>query len=242
MRGRRVLCFFGLTGFCLSAAVFYYVYRPVSKPFLTSAVAGLTVIHLWERTDRWSDFYQTWLIPPAVLPVPTFVTTGVRDSPAFQGCTRAHMKALQEGWRRFKHQPQAFLLVLEDDATTESEPLQRWLLPPWPTDAQVIQLACNPLRLERCRHTSPYYRVHASLCLTALCIRISYIPQLYHHYHTAYTQETPVDLYLQHIQYKDHWYAHWPPLMYQKPSYSDLEKRPVDYGLWDRQGLQATWL
>ena len=225
--------------FVFFVTIVCYVYIPPELS-LTSCVAGLTVIHLWERKDRWADFCQTWLTPPVLLPVSTFVTTGVREHPAFQGCTQAHMKALLEGWCRFQHRPRAFLVVLEDDATTTlSEP---WNIPPWPTNAQVLLLACNPLRLERCKHHSPYYRVHASLCLTALCIRISYIPHLFHHYQTAHAQKTPVDLYLQRIQYHEHWYAHWPPLIHQKPSYSDLEKKHVDYGIWDREGRQATWL
>lgn len=200
---------------------------------------AITWIHLKHRQDRYTKLVQNWLSPPPPLPLYCFITPAIKKSEGFMGCIESHIKALHK-MKRQLYRPDDWVCVMEDDAKglLPSDALLTQI----PAAASVVLLGCTPVELYLAPASSCIKRVRRALCMVAALIRVRYLDTLLHYYEEALYKRIPLDLLCQTHQEVDHWYAIWPPLISQQPSYSDIEQKDVDYSPWDVQGLQLRWI
>jgi len=150
-----------------------------------------------------------------------------------EACRRSHLKALAE----IEASNAPYGIVLEDDAVWNQDPAVvndilsrvKESISKYP----VILLACNGygkptdepwmLAVQDCQTTSAYV------------IRKDYISTLRKVWETETTEAYPVDLAWKRLQIQDHWGMTQPKLMIQGASFSDIENRHVDYGVFHMQ-------
>lgn len=145
------------------------------------------------------------------------------------GCVKSHIEilkmALRQEWKN--------VLVLEDDSEWNR----------FSTGYSILNtLANNPYDVILLGGCSSYfdrnsYKLYSSQTTTAYLINKHYIPILLQNFESGLiglldTNDRPVyslDMYWKQLQAKDNWFIVSPSLIYQMPSYSDIEGKDVDY-------------
>jgi len=151
---------------------------------------------------------------------------------AFEASRRSHLKALAE----IAASDAPHGLVLEDDVvwhqpiSVVNDILSRVNLSI--SKHPVILLSCNG----RGTATDEPWMLAVQDCQTASAyiIRKDYIPTLVKLMETETTETFPLDQAWKRLQVKDNWGLTQPKLMVQGASFSDIENRPVDYGVLSR--------
>jgi glycosyl transferase family 25 len=156
--------------------------------------------------------------------------SGIKLQHGAIGCTLSHISvlrmAIQNNWNN--------VLVMEDDAE-------------WNNFAQgyvtLKKLACNPYDVIMLGGSfASYYpetlRLHRALTTTAYLVNKHYMPTLLRNFeeglskfllHPSEPELYAIDMYNNCLQQADNWYIVQPALVYQKPTFSDVENRFVDY-------------
>ena len=158
------------------------------------------------------------------------IYASVDEKDPFMGCTRSHKRAL-----RRSYETGVFLtMVLEDDFRLDmvfsraASMIRTWLakLP----NSDVLMLQCNPLRLTD-SGVEGIRKVSAALSTAGYIVKSSYIPTMIDSMNHSLSRNKPLDLDFQRLQRRDQWHALQPPMGTQRASYSDIEKRFVNYGV-----------
>lgn len=148
------------------------------------------------------------------------------------GCALSHVKALQD--------EKGSVLVLEDDVTFRYMPnLRRLLREDW---WDVIAFAHNGRWDPRKCHThhgAGYCKSTHFGTSSAYLVRGTYKPTLIKNLNTSWKRlangtrpsQAAMDQNWNDLQVKDRWYVRVPRLAHQRPSYSDIEAKNVDYGV-----------
>jgi glycosyl transferase family 25 len=155
--------------------------------------------------------------------------SAIKDKQGIVGCVKSHIAvlkmALDKGWKN--------LLVLEDDAEwneyytgyNKLKHLAELQFDAIMLGGTAVVYYPDTLRLVNAQTT------------TAYLINAHYIPTLLANFeeglvgllNTNHRDSYSLDMYWKSIQARDTWFVIMPPLVYQTPGYSDIEKKEVDY-------------
>jgi glycosyl transferase, family 25 len=205
----------------------------------------ITYISLDHRTDRQAlleaeldHFGVSYTRTSAIKANTSFLNVVIRHSRRRRqqlgalGCALSHVKALQDA--------KGNVLVLEDDVTFRYMPnLRRLLREDW---WDVIALAYNggwDPRECRTVHGAGYCKSTYFRTSAAYLVRGTYKPTLVKNLNTSWKRlangtiprQAALDQSWHDLQVKDRWYVGVPRIAHQRPSYSDIENKNVDYGV-----------
>jgi glycosyl transferase family 25 len=189
-------------------------------------VDKVVYINLDSRTDRrahMENITQTFGGKVSRFPA-------IKHSPGIVGCVMSHIsilkRAIDEKWRN--------VLILEDDANWNNFDEGYAKLEKLATsDFDVILLGGSFIYYDQSS-----YRLYSGQTTTAYLVSSKYIPTLLANYEEGLKklQAEPrmreiysLDIYWKRLQSRDNWYVIMPCLLYQVPSYSDIEGVFVDY-------------
>jgi NAD(P)-dependent dehydrogenase (short-subunit alcohol dehydrogenase family) len=190
-------------------------------------------INLPERSDRRALAEALWAEQLGMASLTRI--DGVPATPAYAGCTRAHISAVDAILTRSARE--RFVILAEDDVVlldgSDPDRLRTLLesaLATFP-DLDVLFLTAS---LHRFRKT-PLEGVvrlkrNGALAMPALILRTGYARRLRGIYVQALDRGVPHDRLTLKVQGRDQWYALDPPWMRQASGFSDIEKKYVDYG------------
>jgi len=205
---------------------FYFPEATVVDLEMWNFIDKVVYINLDHRTDR--DEHMKQMTQTFGDKVSRF--SGIKLQHGAIGCTLSHISvlrmAIQNNWNN--------VLVMEDDAE-------------WNNFAQgyvtLKKLACNPYDVIMLGGSfASYYpetlRLHRALTTTAYLVNKHYMPTLLRNFeeglskfllHPSEPELYAIDMYNNCLQQADNWYIVQPALVYQKPTFSDVENRFVDY-------------
>ena len=154
----------------------------------------------------------------------------IKETPGAIGCTKSHIailrRALEEKWGN--------VLILEDDVEWNNfdqgyaklEHLAK-------SSFDVVLLGGSCIYYDQ-----GSYKLFSGQTTTAYLVHSKYIPTLLGNFEEGLVklQKEPhlhalyaIDMYWKRLHSRDNWYVIMPCLMYQLPSYSDIENTFVDY-------------
>ena len=145
------------------------------------------------------------------------------------GCTMSHIAvlemAIQNKWKNY--------LVVEDDAVWSSTDSYQLLLELIQKPHDVIQLGSTYTEYDK-----ETYKTSKAWTTTAYIVQEHYYQTLLQNFRegldhlikTGLGHHFAIDVYMGHLQRKDHWYVVVPSLIIQRPGYSDIEKHVTDNG------------
>ena len=216
----------------------------LSEAFLSGKLASnievCFIINLDHRTDRWADISafvkETFLNLSNVHRLPAVYT----PTNGALGCLMSHISVLR---RAKAEHPHHNVLVLEDDVQATSEPFQESIerffsTPQLAANWDVLMLACNVLEDRKIFHTSdvPVREIKEGLTTSAYLVRAGYVGTLLAVFEeclqkgkVSWKESYCTDRCWIPLQKRDRWYNFSPALLRQAPSYSDIEKKMVDY-------------
>lgn len=182
------------------------------------------VINLDHRKDRLEDLQGElqklkWKVKRV---------SAVHMSPGWKGCVRSHIKAL----RQAQTDGCDWAIILEDDFQIHHirPDLNRMLAGICASDYQVVCLSGNVLRSWPTSWRG-IHRLHCGLAASCYMIRRDYIPTLIDLWERT-KDDTQADMSWQRLQVRDRWGVLYPKLAIQRPGFSDIEQRHVDYSIY----------
>jgi len=155
--------------------------------------------------------------------------SAIREDFGALGCTKSHIAVLEmaisQGWSNY--------LVIEDDGMWSS----------FDTSYPILEnLSKNPYDVIVLGAVVPVYdkvtyKLQKSQTTTSFLVNKHYYTTLLQNFKDGArglsgTRSPPLyalDMYWQRLQARDNWYLVAPSLVVQRPSYSDIEKKEVDY-------------
>jgi len=189
-------------------------------------IEKVVYINLEHRTDRRQEIESELSIFPSEK-IQRF--NAIKENFGALGCTKSHIAVLEmaisEGWSNY--------LVIEDDGMwsnfDKSYPILESLSKN-PYDVIVLG-AVVPV------YDKITYKLQKSQTTTSFLVNKHYYKTLLQNFKDGahgltLTRSPPMyalDMYWQRIQARDNWYLVAPSLVVQRPSYSDIEKKHVDY-------------
>lgn len=199
-----------------------------NAPEWTHYVDLFLFINLENRTDRKKEILRQF----QQLGIPTQkVVRIIASLSGFTGCTRSHINALSfamiQGCKR--------TMICEDDfEVTNLENFHEQM-----NDAinnnfvqNVLMISMSPIRISPVSHTSEktqLVQVQQALAMGAYIVKEGYFEKLIQIFQDALKLQKPHDLVTQLHQKNDKWYGFYPPIAHQRPGYSDIEKKDVNY-------------
>ena len=201
-------------------------------------------INLDHRTDRWEEAtanYEAMGVPPGTVTRWSAVT-----EPNFGalGCAKSHVAALAHFLTQENTQ---CCMILEDDFDFVRpwgefvESFNRMVAERIEWDALLLMgtgtIAHEPLatgfaRIFEARSTAGYIvtRKYAAALLACFAETIPYMEQLRHFENRDFVGvRFAIDMAWQRLQRRDRWYIGAPSFGHQRPSFSDVEQRHVNY-------------
>ena len=183
-------------------------------------------INLDSRTDRKELFESQISIIPSQK-IQRF--SAIKHQQGAIGCTLSHIAileiAIKEGWKN--------VMILEDDATwnkiSVSVPILETL---GKSSFDVIVLGSV-----HANYTLETFKLHHCQTTTGYLVNKHYYSTLLQNFKEGLdqlqkTNNKPlyaIDMYWQRLQQRDNWYVVIPSLFIQRPSYSDIEQKDVNY-------------
>jgi glycosyl transferase family 25 len=159
----------------------------------------------------------------------------IRQNPGFTGCTRSHLSALNYAIEAKAN----YICIFEDDfmLTVSPETFHHKVSQAWVflKKFHILFLTMTPILLET-TELKHFFRVRQALAMPAMIVHKSYFLLLKSIYETALKEKIPHDLVTQRYQKNDLWYGFYPALARQRPGFSDIEGRNVDYKFLDVDG------
>jgi GR25 family glycosyltransferase involved in LPS biosynthesis len=184
-------------------------------------------INISHRTDR-EKLFQKELGKMAFEPSKIhklYASTG-----GFMGCTKSHIRSLQmalaSGANKIAIFEDDFMLTMKiQNAVTLIDQFFK-VFP----NANVLMLQSNPIEIQSTA-MSGISKVKKALSTAGYIIKVEYIPTMIRNLQQSLKDGKPFDIGLFQLQSTDHWYALQPPMGKQRPSFSDIENKFVNYGL-----------
>jgi len=189
-------------------------------------IEKVVYINLEHRTDRRQEIESELSIFPSEK-IQRF--NAIKENFGALGCTKSHIAVLEmailEGWSNY--------LVIEDDGMWSN----------FDTSYPILEsLSKNPYDVIVLGAVVPVYdkltyKLQKSQTTTSFLVNKHYYKTLLQNFkdgaHGLTLTKLPpmyaLDMYWQRIQARDNWYLVAPSLVVQRPSYSDIEKKHVDY-------------
>jgi glycosyl transferase family 25 len=215
--------------FCLNKAYVYHQHQIIESEFIRwKNVTKVYYINLAHRKDRAQQFSEE---------IPKFgfkKTANVEKFDAsyntvkgFMGCTLSHLRVLEDA-RKHNYR---FVLVFEDDFMVKRKNLEELFDKAWETfpTCNVLMLASNAVKTSKTK-VKGLNKVKQALTTSGYAVRRSYFGVMIENLRQSYLLERPCDVGFCFLQRRDLWLAFVPGFGVQRPSYSDIEKKKVDYG------------
>jgi len=188
-------------------------------------IEKIIYINLEHRTDRKQQIEDVLKIFPSEKVIRF---NAIKQQPGFIGCTQSHIAVLEmaqkEGWKN--------CLILEDDAIWSNFDNGCVLL------EQLVQKPFDVITLgiAHAKYTSEYKLISGQTA-TAYLVQQHYYQTLLTNFKeslqglisTGKYGVYALDQHWKKLQPTDNWYSVIPSLMIQRQSFSDIEKRNVDY-------------
>jgi len=203
-------------------------------------VDKVVYINLEQRTDRREHMENMTQVfgHEKVIRFPAF-----RHSKGIIGCAKSHAAvlkmAIENGWNN--------VLILEDDAEwNDYDSGYEKLFKITQSEYDVVMLGGTWVEYD---HSS--FRLHCGQTCTAYLVNKNYMSTLLANFEEGVAnlirlnEESKrsitttdcniienhyyLDVYWKHLQRRGEWFVVMPPLIYQTPSYSDIEQKDVDY-------------
>lgn len=198
------------------------------------------VINLDDQAERMGQVRET-LRRLGVPDAKVARVDAVRRRPGWKGCTRSHLKALRMARRDLASAPHGvdYACVLEDDLMLDVTPdeanaeIDRALAHVQHADA--LYLAMTPQRLDDI--SGRLKRVRCSLGGAGTLYHRNALGWAEHLVDASRAADEPHDLHLARHQAGKLLFGFFPPIMRQRPGYSSIEERHVDYGYLEKDGL-----
>lgn len=185
-------------------------------------------INLVNRTDRDKQF-RVELKNMNILPNKIKKIYATKTKKGFIGCAISHLRTIQIGLTMNSE----FIFIFEDDfqLISDIDTYVNYINFFWTyfTDANVLMLQINPLKIRKTEIPN-FFKVERALSAAGYMIKRSYLPMLSLNIRESLQFNIPLDVGYTKIQH-DGWYTIFPTMGRQRPSYSDIEKKFVDYGL-----------
>jgi len=189
-------------------------------------IEKVVYINLQHRTDRRQEIESELSIFPSDK---ILRFNAIQENFGALGCTKSHIAVLEmaisEGWSNY--------LVIEDDGMWSSFDISYPILESLSKNLyDVIVLGAIAPVYDRCT-----YKLKKSRTTTSFLVNKHYYITLLQNFKDGARKLTStrlrfmyaIDMYWQRIQARDNWYLVAPALVVQRASYSDIEKKQVDY-------------
>jgi len=189
-------------------------------------VEKVVYINLEHRTDRKAQIEDVLKDIPSEKVIRF---NAIKESHGGIGCTKSHIAVLKmaqkEGWKN--------VMIVEDDATwnkfEEGYPILQ-KLSEQPFDVITLGIAFAEFNKDT-------YKLSSGQTTTAYIVNQSYYDRLLANYEeglsgfqeTGWYHQYALDQFWKRLQVRDNWYCVAPSLLVQRPGYSDIEKRTVNY-------------
>jgi GR25 family glycosyltransferase involved in LPS biosynthesis len=186
-------------------------------------------INLSDRKDKRKDLIEE-LKKLGIPSDKVYRINATRHFQGFIGCTLSHKKALTLGIIKNAKK----MCLLEDDFMLQISPERfhrkvNFALKTLPSDFNVLYLAMTPILLKEIDKEHSLQKVNKALAMPAMIINANYFQTLYQIYDNAYKSNVPHDLVTQQYQPTDKWYGFYPQIGGQRPGFSDIELKNVNY-------------
>lgn len=199
-------------------------------------VSHFYYLNLKKRTDRKTQICQTL----SALQIPESKITrieAVQHDEGFTGCTLSHLQALKKA----QTQRHKYVCILEDDFMLHVHPnvFHQHVNCSWlhlKGEFDVLYLAMTPIELVPIPRHSRMQRVKKALAMPAYVVHQKYLPQLIHIMELALLRHVPHDMVTQQYQSFSQWYGFYPVIGRQRPGFSDIEQKEVNYTYLDVDG------
>lgn len=192
-------------------------------------VDHVVYINLDHRTDRWEQILAE--LAPYFRPEKVTRFSAIRHENGALGCTLSHIAVLEmakaSDWKN--------VLVLEDDAMWTTEGFDE-------AYATLERLAANPydviaLSSARVRWYIGSLKLISAQTTAAYMVNSAYYETLLSNFRESrdlltLSNDGPkhaIDQYWKRLQKRDNWFVVIPSLMKQRPGYSDIEHKVVNY-------------
>jgi hypothetical protein len=199
-------------------------------------IDGFLYLNLSSRPER-KQHMEKVLKQDLVLPLAKVQRIpAVPTVKGYDGCTQSHLKALNHA---IVHQ-WTYMALFEDDFLLHVTPqtFHRRVDKAWQKlkgDFDVLYFAMTPITLED-TELEGFHRVKKALAMPAMVVHQRYFLPLKHIYEEALKNDKPHDMITQLHQPNSYWFGFYPPLARQKPGFSDIEKKDVDYAYLEVEG------
>lgn len=151
------------------------------------------------------------------------------------GCVESHILALEKFIKSGKN----FAMIVEDDLLikdTDNFKKELYKVFEKNLDFDLIQISGNHLKLEECEYDF-LRKVIDSQTTSGYIITKEFAPKLLENFQESLNlikkegkkHNNCLDIYWKKLQPENKWFAFFPPLGFQMSSYSDIEKRNVNY-------------
>lgn len=184
-------------------------------------------INLIHRKDREMEF-QEELEKMNISVTKVTKIYASKEKKGFMGCTKSHIRIFQNALSC----GQNMVAIFEDDFMFNinfkngiSKFNEIWKQYP---NTDVIMLAANPVKIVKSK-VPQVYRVKQALSTAGYIVRRSYFQTMLKNLHESFHLKRPCDVGFCYLQEKDNWYVLQPAMGQQRPSFSDIESRFVDY-------------
>lgn len=216
----------------------------------TDHVSGFYIINLDHHAERFRQTRET-LLNLSIPEEKIHRIKAIREDPGYIGCAKSHLKAVQTAKQDIATKASAtdgeFVCVLEDDLMTHDTPdrvhsaVESLINHRGGYDKfDAIHLAMTPIRIKKCT-TPPSVRVWKSYGLAGTLFHKAFLDQVEVVYSEAVRTRTQVDvMFSTKLQASNRVYGFYPPVMRQRPGYSEIEKKNVDYGYLEVDGRMIT--
>lgn len=175
-------------------------------------------INLEGRTDRWEESQKEFAkVGLEVLRFPA-----EPHSNPIVGCAVSHFTILTEALSRGKH-----AMIFEDDVQFLGEPnIQEWLFSLDYMDWDMLYFGAN-ITTPISRYSKGFGRLSGAQSTHAYCVNNAFIQEILNH--SGLLGKHMDLIYSEDIIPHAKCYITIPIIAIQRPSYSDIEKKPVDY-------------
>ncbi len=155
----------------------------------------------------------------------------IRMKVGIVGAVMSHMKCVQEA----KEKGLPYICIFEDDLVIKNpDKLKRKVDKLFNKDWDILMLGGN--NFKPFTEFADYIKVNKCFCLTGYIVKEHYYDTLLNNFKEGCelllktnNRDYSLDMYNHHLQRRDNWYLITPIQIYQRPDYSDIENKNVDY-------------
>lgn len=222
-------------------------YLTVYRKHKMNHISKWYVINLKKDVERWQDVEKVLLHDFKIEKNRIVRIDAVEMKPGWKGCTRSHLKAVRTARRDMRDAGEDTLVaILEDDLMCHQEPAvvrervqKAYSLFDRTPDA--VYLAMTPQRLDDALSQDVgLHRVRCSLGAAGTIYRCGMLDRMEHLMDESRHLERAHDFHTAHHQSSFRAYGFRPPVCKQRPGFSRIEGKHVDYGYLEVDGAMIT--